>query len=371
MIHLRGQTTGGLFRYMQPAIAFECPYQIEPLDGVEGALPLIVQALDDPDPGRLRDWLQQNDDWVQEQITHYGALLFRGFAVENAGDFETVARAVDNDLKNDYMGTSPRDARSDYVFSASELPNHFPIPQHCEMSFIANPPRRLFFCCFEAPALGSGETPLVDFRQVYKDLAPEVLERFERGGIRIIRNYSGPNQKNRDLWQLKRWDEIFGSTDRAVVEASCKVEGFEPIWTEGDGLRLISTQPVVRKHPGTGEPVWFNHLTTFHLSAASGEYRRIHKLRPSLQHWGLWQFARGMVLSKRLFQSAEKQAMHVTYHDGSEIPDEDVEAVREAIWRHMVITPWERGDIIAVDNFSVSHGRLPYAGGRDIAVCWA
>ena len=356
---------------MQAAIAIECPYRIEPLDGVEGALPLIVQATDDQDPGRLRDWLQLNESWVQERLTEYGALLFRGFDVEDAAGFETVARAVDDELKNDYMGTSPRDARSEYVFSASELPGYYPIPQHCEMSFTANPPRRLFFCCFEPPAEESGETPLADFRRVVQDLAPEVLERFLEGEIRIIRNYSGPKKKNFDLWQLKPWDEMFGTTDRAAVEARCRQEGFEPTWTDGDGLRLVSTQPVLKKHPVTGEPVWFNHLTTFHLSAAFGEYRRIFKLRSSLRYWGLWQFARGMVWGKRLLHSAEDQAMHVTYEDGREIPDEDVEAVREAIWRHMVIIPWHRGDILAIDNFSVSHGRLPYTGLRDIAVCWA
>jgi len=356
---------------MQTAIASECPYLIEPLDGVEGALPLIVQAMDDSDPVRLHDWLQRNDSWLQEQLTEYGALLFRGFDVEDAANFETVARAIDSELKNDYMGTSPRDAWSDYVFSASELPGYFPIAQHCEMSFTADPPRRLFFCCFEPPAEGSGETSLADFRRVFQDLDPELLDRFNKGGIRIVRNYTGPRGKNFDPWQLKRWDEMFGSTDRESVEARCREEGFEPTWTDGDGLRLVSTQPVSRNHPVTGETAWFNHLTTFHLSAAFGEYRRIFKLRPSLQHWAQWQFARGMVQAKRLFHSADEQSMHVTYEDGREIPDEDVEAVREAVWRHMVITPWRRGDILAIDNFSVSHGRLPYKGSRDIAVCWA
>jgi alpha-ketoglutarate-dependent taurine dioxygenase len=269
------------------------------------------------------------------------------------------------------MVTSPRDARSEYVFSASELPSYYPIPQHCEMSFTADPPRRLFFCCFEPPAEDSGETPLADFRRVYQDINPEVLARFQEGGIRIIRNYSGPSKRSFDPWQLKRWDEMFGTTDRAAVEARSREEGFEPTWTDGDGLRLVSTQPVVRKHPVTGEPVWFNHATTFHLSAAFGEYRRIFKLRSSPLYWGLWQFTRAMVRAKRWMQSAEDQAMHVTYEDGREIPDEDIEAVREAVWRHMVITPWERGDVLAVDNFSVSHGRLPYTGPRDIAVCWA
>ena len=75
---------------MQTAIASECPYLIEPLDGVEGALPLIVQAMDDPDPVRLHDWLQRNDSWVQEQLTAYGALLFRGFDFTNQAQFHYV-----------------------------------------------------------------------------------------------------------------------------------------------------------------------------------------------------------------------------------------------------------------------------------------
>jgi len=356
---------------MQAAIAIECPYQIEPLDGVEGSLPLIIRATDDPDPGRLCLWLRMNESWVHEQLVEYGALLFRDFDIENAADFERVARAIDDELKNDYMGTSPRDARSEYVFSASELPGYYPIPQHCEMSFTADPPRRLFFCCFEEPARDSGETPLADFRRVLQDIDRDVLERLYEGGLRIIRNYGAPGRKSFDLWQLKPWDEMFATTDPAAVEKRCRQEGFEPTWTGGGGLRLVSTQPVVRKHPVTGEPVWFNHLTTFHLSAAFGEYRRIFKLRSSLRYWALWRFARFMVWARRHLHSADEQAMHVTYEDGREISDVDVEAVREAVWRHMVITPWQRGDVLAIENFSVSHGRLPYAGCRDIAVCWA
>ena len=63
--------------------------------------------------------------------------------------------------------------------------------------------------------------------------------------------------------------------------------------------------------------------------------------------------------------------MHCTYRDGREIPDADMEAVREVVWRHMVIEPWRRGDVVAIDNHSTSHGRLPYEGARHVAVCWA
>lgn len=356
---------------MQAVIAPECPYRVEPTDGVDGALPLVIEPLDDPDPARLCAWLSDHATWVQDRLTEYGALLFRGFAIETPQDFEAVSRAIAPELGNDYMGTSPREALSGAVFSASELPGYYPIPQHCEMSFVAEPPSRVFFCCFEEPAEGSGETPLADFRRVAQDLDPEVMKRFQEGGLRIVRNYAGPDAGGFDLWQLKGWDEIFQTRDHAAVEARCLQEGFEAQWTADDALRLVHAQPVLRVHPVSGEAVWHNHLTTFHLSAAPGEYRRIFKLRPTLKHWALWQFSRAMVAFKKLFGRPDEHAMHVTRADGSEIPDADVEAVRDAVWRHMVITAWRRGDILALDNHSVSHGRLPYTGDREIAVCWA
>ena len=63
--------------------------------------------------------------------------------------------------------------------------------------------------------------------------------------------------------------------------------------------------------------------------------------------------------------------MHCTHLDGSPIPDADIEAVLDAVWKHLVVVPWRRGDVVAIDNFAVSHGRLPYRGPREVAVCWA
>jgi alpha-ketoglutarate-dependent taurine dioxygenase len=239
------------------------------------------------------------------------------------------------------------------------------------MSFTAHPPRKLFFCCLVEPAAGSGETPLADFRKVLRSLDPQLVKKYEEKGLRIVRNYAGPDGGGRfDLWRLKRWDEMFLTADRASVEARCRAEGFEPIWTGGGGLRLVSTQPIVRRHPETGEPVWHNHVTTFHVSQAAGEYARIQKLRPSLRHFLVWQLARVLETLQRR-KPADERAMQCGWADGSEIPDADVEAVREAVWKHLVAVPWRRGDVVAIDNFAVSHGRLPYSGPRNVAVAWA
>ncbi|HVN85116.1 MAG TPA: TauD/TfdA family dioxygenase [Candidatus Binatia bacterium] len=356
---------------MSSAAAMQCPYEIRTLNDRPDGMPLVIRAGRDRDARQLGAWIAERRDWIDERLHAHGAILLRGFDVTDAPTFERVVRSIDDDLKNEYLGTSPRNGLTDYVFTASELPAFYPIPQHCEMSFTAHPPRRLFFCCLLAPAAGSGETPLADFRKVLRDLDPALVRRFEERGLRLVRNYSGPDGGSRfDLWKLKRWDEMFLTTDRAVVETKCHAEGFEPTWTGGGGLRLVSTQPITRTHPITGVPLWHNHVTTFHLSAAPGEYARIYALRPTLRHWFFWQLARVLSGIQRRMKRPDELAMHCTYRDGSEIPYADMEALRDTIWKHMVIVPWQRGDVVAIDNYAVSHGRLPYQGPREVAVCW-
>jgi len=351
-------------------VAFEAVH-VRPFAATHGGLPLVIEPVNDRSAAGLVAWLRQHEEWVTAQMQHYGALLFRGFAITEPIDFERVARSVDDNLKKDYLGTSPRNAVTEFVFNASELPDFYPIPQHCEMSFVKNFPQHLFFCCLQPSPVG-GETPLVDFRKVYADLDPDVRKRFDERGIKAIRNYAGPDAKaGRDFFQLKPWDDMFGTRDHAVVEERCRAEDFEPIWGANDSLRLVSRHRAMRPHDVTGEPVWFNHLTTFHVSTGPGEYKRIWRRRPTLRNLFFWQFSRLLVAIRKRKLRPEEQSMHCTYLDGAEIPDADMEHVRDVVWRHMVIYPWEQGDIVAIDNQSVGHGRLPYRGPRRIAVCWA
>jgi hypothetical protein len=336
-----------------------------------GRLPLVIEPGADAAAGALEGWLEKNKAFVADKLTEHGAILARGFTVTEAEAFERVARAVDPDLKNDYLGTSPRNGLTDYVFSASELPHYYPIPEHIEMSFIKAPPRRLFFCCLRPSEGPGGETPIVDFRKVVKDLDPAVLDRFARLGVRNIRNYDGPGGGNKlDLWKLKRWDEMFRTTDRAEVEAKCRENGLDPTWGPNGRLRLTNVQPAIKMHPVTGEAVWFNHSQVFHLSAVPAEYRRIAARMGAVPYAGLALVAEAAVRLKAR-QGAEEQAMHCTYGDGSPIPDSDMDAVRDAIWKNMVFFKWRKGDVLIIDNEAVAHGRMPYDGPRTVAVCWA
>jgi alpha-ketoglutarate-dependent taurine dioxygenase len=355
-----------------PVLPLESPLHGAFLSSARGGVPLALS----PHPGvgldEVIEWVEQEREQIRALRVAHGAILFRGLDLREPEAFERLALAITPDLKNDYLGTSPRDAVTRYVFSASELPGYYPIPQHCEMSFLADPPHTLHFCCLVEPTPGSGETPLCDFRKVAASLRPDVRDRFRERRLRIIRNYVGPAGANRrDLWKLKRWDEMFLTTDREEVTRRAEAEGFECRWWNEDELSLVSEQPAFREHPATGEEVWFNHLQVFHLSTAPAEYRRIARLRPALRPWVLGRFSAAMVALKRSRVSAERQAMHVTWDDGSEIAAADVEEVRDRIWEHLVIVPWQQGDVLSIDNASTSHGRLPYEGPRLVVVAWA
>ena len=127
---------------------------------------------------------------MEPPLFFLGAVLFRGFRVETGRQFQTVVQQYCPSLSDAYRGTSPRRLvdGTRYVFSASELPPSYPIPQHIEMSFLPAPPRFLFFCCLEAPTSVGGETSLCDFRKVYQQLDPAVRRDFEQKRVKILRD---------------------------------------------------------------------------------------------------------------------------------------------------------------------------------------
>ncbi len=81
--------------------------------------------------------------------------------------------------------------------------------QHCEMSYVKQPPISLFFYCHVEPDYG-GETPICNFRKVYADMDPKIREEFDKRGLITVRNYSAPGKSSKfNLFELKKWNEIF------------------------------------------------------------------------------------------------------------------------------------------------------------------
>lgn len=316
------------------------------------------------------DYIENNKAGINGKLSEYGAVLFRGFGIDEAQTFEDASKLLDPELKNDYLGTSPRNKLTEFVFSASELPPHYPIMQHCEMSFLPHAPRKLFFWCRIAPEKG-GETPICDFGKVYEDLNPAIRKEFEDKGVTTIRNYSGPGQKGKSIKQLKPWPDMFLTTDKNKVEEICREHELEAHWLANDSLRLINTRPAVAIHPQSGKKIWFNHTQVFHSAAARMEYAHILGRQKNLRGLVLNLFLRINDLWESFTQKPEERAMHVTFGNGDPIPDHYVKHLIDVIWKNIYINPWQKGDMIMIDNYRTAHGRLPYYGQREVNVCWA
>ncbi len=337
-------------------------------------LPLIIEPNGNGNSkAELLKWLRANKADIDQKFIKHGAVLFRGFEINTPVDFEDLAVAVDPKLEQSYYGTSPRNMvkGTKHIFTASELPGYYPIMQHCEMSYVTNPPVNIFFYCHVEPTYG-GESPICNFRKVYADLDPKIRQEFDTKGVITVRNYSGLDSKSKfNLFELKKWNEIFNTTDRAEVEKQCRDQEIEFEWMDGDKLRLLHRTPAAIQHPATKEKVWFNHLQVFHPHGADVEYKYIHAHQHRLKTFFWKNFLALMVKVKSLTTKPIDQSMNVLFGDGTPIPDSYVEHLEEVIWKNMVILPWKKNDVIAVDNFSTSHGRLPYEGKREILVSWS
>jgi alpha-ketoglutarate-dependent taurine dioxygenase len=308
-----------------------------PLDP-EGDFALVVE------PGaeslNLLDWAKSNLGFIEQQLLKYGALLFRNFKVELVSQFQQIAGVVSNELLSYQERAAPRIQIDNFVYTSTEYPADQHIPLHHEMSYSHNWPQKIYFFCAEPPQM-RGRTPIVDDRKIFQLLDPGVKKRFMDKKVLYIRNY-GPGI---DL----PWQDVFQTDDRSVVEQYCRKASMEVEW-RGDGrLRTRAIRQAVVSHPITGAPIWFNHAHMFHVS----------NLEPA---------TRAALLSEFKEDELPRNAF---YGDGSPIESSVLDEIRDVYNRTAISFSWQKGDILMLDNFLVSHGREPYAGPRKILVAMA
>jgi alpha-ketoglutarate-dependent taurine dioxygenase len=108
-------------------------------------------------------------------------------------------------------------------------------------------------------------------------------------------------------------------------------------------------RPAVARHPRSGESVWFNHATFFHIST----------LAPTLREGLCADFA-------------EEDLPNNTYYgDGAPIEPEVLDILREAYLEEMVPIQWQKGDLLIIDNLLTAHARAPFVGPRKVLVAMA
>lgn len=285
-------------------------------------------------------WAAEQRGWIEEKLLEHGGLLLRGFAVPDSAAFQQLARVITPDLLDYVERAAPRKQVLGKVFTSTEYPADQWIPLHHEMSYSHNWPTKLYFYC-EVAATRDGFTPVADDRDVLARMPEEIKAPFLEKGVMYVRNYG----QGGDM----PWWEVFQTRERGEVERYLESTGTEYEWLGGEQLRTRMRRQVLATHPRTGDTVWFNHAHMFHISNMPAAVRAA-----LLQEFSEHELPRNSF-----------------YGDGSRIPDEHAEAIRTLYRESAAYFPWQKGDVLLLDNFLVTHGRSPFEGPRRICVAMA
>jgi hypothetical protein len=298
-------------------------------------LPLVIRP-DVPGIGLL-SWAERNRPLLEEKTLAHGAVLLRGFDISSVDEFERFIGLVSGGAMEYKYRSSPRTQVAGNIYTSTDYPADQSIFPHNEHAYSPTFPLRIFFYCV-TPAAEGGETPIGDCRKILQRIDPEIRERFREKGVLYVRNFG-------DGFGLP-WPTVFQTDDRDKVEEFCAQQGLEVEWKDGNRLRTRRVGPAIFEHPTTGEELWFNHATFYHWTT----------LEPT---------ARDQL---RAVFSEEDMPNNTFYGDGTPIPPEVAEHLRQTYFQEQVTFPWQKGDVMMMDNMLAIHARNPYQGERKVVV---
>src|SRR6266508_4643849 len=133
-------------------------------------------------------WAAEHRNALRAFVAEHGSLLVRGLGLRDAAETEAVFRQLGS-LMTEREAFAPRRRYAEGVYSASKWPPNEHMCMHHELSYALEPPGLMLFACLVAPTAG-GETPVADSPSVLNALPADLVERFERAGWILIRNYN-------------------------------------------------------------------------------------------------------------------------------------------------------------------------------------
>ena len=315
-------------------------------------LPLVLETDGDKSLDSLIALVEANKEYIFDNLHRYGGVLFRGFEVNNAQDFESVLLTLDLTMAEEFTGVSARTRLHNGIYTSTELPHPVIINPHVEMAYCLNRPKWISFFCELAAKVG-GETPIFDCRAMYQSLRPATQELLRKNRIKYSRYLKGKERNG----TLPMWPEKFGTEDKAKVEELVKQHPGTCRWLPNDDLIVESATPAIVAHPDTNELCL--HMNIFHwweivrnAIALLGKPNRMSMIREYA--FRLSNIIRGT------------SNLVVTFEDGSPIPWWVMDDIHNAFWDNSVLFTWKKGDILLLDNDMASHSRMSYLPPRKI-----
>jgi alpha-ketoglutarate-dependent taurine dioxygenase len=301
-----------------------------------GKPPMLRADAHDDAPG----WAAEHRDALCAVVAEHGAVRVRGLGLSNAPEIGAVFAQLTAGLLAETEAFARRRSYSDGVYSSTPWPPNQQMCMHHELSYALQFPGIMLFACLRAPTDG-GATAVADSPTVLEALPPELVERFEREGWLLTRNYN---------------DEIgasvadaFGTDDRGTVESYARANAIEFEWQPDGGLRTRQRRSAVVRHPVTGQRCWFNQIAF-------------------LNEWTLDPEVREYLVD---VYGADSLPFNTCFGNGDPIGEDVVELVNRVYEANTAREPWRAGDLMLVDNIRTAHSREPFVGPREVLVAMA
>jgi alpha-ketoglutarate-dependent taurine dioxygenase len=295
---------------------------------------LRVDATDD-----AARWVAEHRDALRAAVAEHGSLLVRGLRLRDVAESEAVFRGLGS-LMTEKEPFAARRSHSHGVYSSSKWPANQPMCMHHELSYLLEFPGLMLFACLIAPT-DQGATPVADSPTVLRALPTELVERFDRDGWLLIRNY------NDEIGASVA--EAFGTDDRRDVERYCRANAITFEWQPDGGLRTRQCRSAVVHHPRTGQRCWFNQI------AFLSEWTMAPELREYLVD----------------IYGADGLPFNTRFGNGDAIGADVVQVINGVYEANTAREPWQAGDLMLVDNVRTAHGREPFEGPREVVVAMA
>ncbi|GAA1333631.1 TauD/TfdA family dioxygenase [Pseudonocardia xinjiangensis] len=283
-------------------------------------------------------WAGERRDALRALVAEYGSVLVRGLGLRDAAEVAAVfQRLTTTGLMAEREAFAPRQVYSEGVYSSTKWPANQQMCMHHELSYTLEFPSVMLFACLGAATSG-GATGVADSPTVLEALPRELVDRFEREGWLLVRNY------NDDIGAS--WAEAFGTEDRGAVESYCRANAIEFEWQPDGGLRTRQRRSAVVHHPVTGRRCWFNQIAF-------------------LSEWTIDPEVREFLVD---MYGADGLPFTTRFGNGEPMTPDVVDLLNEVNEAHTMREPWQAGDLMLVDNIRTAHSREPYEGPREVLV---
>jgi alpha-ketoglutarate-dependent taurine dioxygenase len=284
-------------------------------------------------------WAAEHRDALRATVAEHGSLLVRGLGLRDAAETGAVFRQLGS-LMTEKEAFAPRRSYAPGVYSSPKWPPKQPMCMHHELSYTLEFPGLMLFACLIAPT-DRGATPVADSPSVLHALPTELIERFERVGWLLIRNYN--NEVGASI------ADAFGTDDRRAVESYCRANAITFEWQPDGALRTWQRRSAVVHHPRTGQRCWFNQIAF-------------------LNEWTMDQEVREYLVD---IYGEDGLPFATRFGNGDAIGADVVQLINEVYEANTARERWQAGDLMLVDNVRTAHSREPFEGAREVLVAMA